>query len=35
MDSLQVERARSLDDNWLVNGRFGVVHFGKGVGKHS
>jgi hypothetical protein len=23
----QVERASELDDNWLVNGRFGVVHF--------
>ena len=31
MDADQVERAKSLDDNWLVNGRFGVVHFGKGA----
>uniref|UniRef100_A0A6V2JBD9 Sugar phosphate phosphatase n=1 Tax=Ditylum brightwellii TaxID=49249 RepID=A0A6V2JBD9_9STRA len=31
MDKEQVERASSLDDNWLVNGRFGVVHFGTGV----
>lgn len=27
MDKAQVERASSLDKNWLVNGRFGVVHF--------
>ena len=26
----QVERAKSLDENWMVNGRFGVVHFGTG-----
>mmetsp|Transcript_28405 Transcript_28405/g.39920 ORF Transcript_28405/g.39920 Transcript_28405/m.39920 type:complete len:491 (-) Transcript_28405:368-1840(-) len=32
MDADQVERAKSLDDNWLVNGRFGVVHFGTGAG---
>jgi Damage-control phosphatase ARMT1-like domain len=30
MDPEQVERAMSLDPNWLVNGRFGVVHFGIG-----
>lgn len=27
MDKEQVERASSLDKNWLVNGRFGVIHF--------
>jgi hypothetical protein len=26
-----VERAKKLDDNWMVNGRFGVVQFGKGA----
>jgi len=28
MDKEQVERAKELDDQWLVNGRFGVVQFG-------
>jgi len=27
----EVERAKSLDDDWMVNGRFGVVHFGTGT----
>lgn len=27
----QIERARKLDENWQVNGRFGVVHFGSGA----
>jgi hypothetical protein len=31
MDADQVERAQKLDDNWMVNGRFGVVQFGKGA----
>jgi hypothetical protein len=31
MDADQVERAKKLDDNWMVNGRFGVVQFGKGA----
>lgn len=31
MDADQIERAKSLDDNWQVNGRFGVVHFGAGA----
>lgn len=31
MDADQVERAKSLDDNWLVNGRFGVVQFAEGA----
>lgn len=31
MDADQIERAKKLDDNWQVNGRFGVVHFGKGA----
>ena len=31
MDPDQVERAKELDENWLVNGRFGVVHFGQGA----
>jgi hypothetical protein len=26
----QIERAMKLDDEWMVNGRFGVLHFGKG-----
>jgi hypothetical protein len=34
MDTNQVERAKSLDDNWMVNGRFGVVHFGTGAQKN-
>jgi len=29
----QTERAKSLDKNWLVNGRFGVVHFGSPLDK--
>ena len=33
MELEQVERAKSLDKNWLVNGRFGVVHFGAGAPK--
>jgi hypothetical protein len=33
MDADQIERAKSLDDQWLVNGRFGVVQFGKGAQK--
>ncbi len=33
MDAEQVERAKSLDDQWLVNGRFGVVQFDKGADK--
>lgn len=32
MDADQVERAKGLDDNWMVNGRFGVVQLGKGAG---
>lgn len=31
MDSEQVEKAKNMDENWLVNGRFGVVQFGKGA----
>lgn len=30
MEPDQVQRAKSLDDEWMVNGRFGVVHFGTG-----
>ena len=33
MDAEQVKRAKELDDNWLVNGRFGVVQFGTGTGR--
>lgn len=33
MNADQVEKAKALDDNWLVNGRFGVVHFGNGAPK--
>jgi len=33
MERDQVERAKKLDDNWMVNGRFGVVHYGSGVPK--
>jgi len=29
MEEGQVERARALDDAWMVNGRFGVVQFSK------
>lgn len=30
MDRDQVERAKSLDENWQTNGRFGVLQFGSG-----
>jgi hypothetical protein len=30
MEKEKVDNAKSLDDQWLVNGRFGVVHFSKG-----
>ena len=30
MDKDQVERAGALDDQWMVNGRFGVVQYGEG-----
>ena len=30
MEKEKVENAKALDDQWLVNGRFGVVHFSKG-----
>lgn len=33
MDASQIEKAKTMDKNWLVNGRFGVVHFGKGAGR--
>ena len=33
MDATQVERAAALDENWLTNGRFGVVQFGHGAPK--
>jgi hypothetical protein len=33
MDADQIERAETLDANWQVNGRFGVVHFGRGASK--
>jgi hypothetical protein len=33
MDAEQIERAKTLDDNWQVNGRFGVVQFGSGAPK--
>lgn len=29
MEKQQVERAKGLDDEWMVNGRFGVVQFSK------
>lgn len=31
MDKNKVDNAKALDDQWLVNGRFGVVHFSKGA----
>ena len=31
MDADQIAKAKKLDDNWQVNGRFGVVQFGKGA----
>ena len=31
MDAEQVKRAQELDDQWMVNGRFGVVQFGTGT----
>ncbi len=30
MEREKVERAMNLDDEWMTNGRFGVVHFSKG-----
>lgn len=33
MDVDQIERAKRLDENWMVNGRFGVVQFGAGAGR--
>jgi Damage-control phosphatase ARMT1-like domain len=33
MDAPQVERAAALDENWMTNGRFGVVQYGRGAGK--
>ncbi len=30
MEKEKVENAKAVDDQWLVNGRFGVVHFSKG-----
>lgn len=30
MDADQVDRAKSLDENWQTNGRFGVLQFGSG-----
>jgi Damage-control phosphatase ARMT1-like domain len=33
MEAEQIERAKNLDSSWLVNGRFGVVHFGEGAGR--
>jgi Damage-control phosphatase ARMT1-like domain len=32
MEAEQVARAQRIDSKWLVNGRFGVVHFGTGIG---
>ncbi|KAL7481316.1 hypothetical protein ACHAW6_007003 [Cyclotella cf. meneghiniana] len=31
MEKEQVDRAKLLDDEWMVNGRFGVVQFGSGA----
>lgn len=31
MDAEQVKRAQALDDQWMVNGRFGVLQFGTGT----
>jgi len=31
MYPVQVQRAQSLDKNWMTNGRFGVVQFGRGA----
>lgn len=33
MSPEQVKRAKELDENWMVNGRFGVVQFAPGVPK--
>ena len=30
MDMAQTQRAAALDTNWMTNGRFGVIHYGKG-----
>jgi hypothetical protein len=30
MDMTQTQRAAALDTNWMTNGRFGVIHYGKG-----
>jgi hypothetical protein len=31
----EIARAKKLDDQWMVNGRFGVVHFGTGLKSNS
>lgn len=31
MSPEQVDRAKGLDKDWMVNGRFGVIHFGPGA----
>lgn len=33
MEKDKVENAKSLDENWSTNGRFGVVHFSMGAGR--
>jgi len=33
MDTEQIERAKRLDSDWMVNGRFGVVQFAMGAKK--
>lgn len=33
MEADQIERGKALDDQWMVNGRFGVVQFGAGEQK--
>ena len=35
METEQTQRAQALDGKWLVNGRFGVVHFSKGSSSSS
>jgi hypothetical protein len=30
MDAAAVQRAQATDDKWMVNGKYGVVHFGMG-----
>ncbi|GKY98605.1 hypothetical protein MPSEU_000817200 [Mayamaea pseudoterrestris] len=34
MAATEIQRAKDMDDNWMVNGRFGVLQFGSGTAKN-